>query len=75
LENLVRIGQRLRLGRGLVAGDFSDLICDAPCTCSPTSSLPPPLGVELGRTGFQRDGVARALRILDDLGGVLVCDR
>jgi hypothetical protein len=30
------------------------------------------LGLEL--TGFQRDGVSRALRILDELGGVLVCD-
>lgn len=28
----------------------------------------------LGLTGFQRDGVARSLRILDELGGVLVCD-
>jgi len=33
-------------------------------------------GVSLGLnlTGFQRDGVARSLRILDELGGVLVCD-
>ncbi len=30
------------------------------------------LGLEL--LGFQRDGVSRALRLLDDLGGVLVCD-
>jgi hypothetical protein len=30
------------------------------------------LGLEL--LGFQRDGVTRALRLLDDLGGVLVCD-
>ncbi|MEX1171819.1 MAG: helicase-related protein [Chloroflexota bacterium] len=30
------------------------------------------LGLNL--TGFQRDGVARSLRILDELGGVLVCD-
>ncbi len=30
------------------------------------------LGLNL--TGFQRDGVSRALRILDELGGVLVCD-
>ena len=30
--------------------------------------------LELGLTGFQRDGVSRALRILDELGGVLVCD-
>lgn len=33
-------------------------------------------GVTLGLnlTGFQRDGVARSVRILDELGGVLVCD-
>jgi hypothetical protein len=33
-------------------------------------------GTQLGLnlTGFQRDGVARSLRILDELGGVLVCD-
>ncbi len=30
------------------------------------------LGLRL--TGFQKDGVLRALRLLDDLGGVLVCD-
>lgn len=30
------------------------------------------LGLNL--TGFQRDGVARSVRILDELGGVLVCD-
>ena len=30
--------------------------------------------LELNLTGFQRDGVSRALRLLDDLGGVLVCD-
>jgi hypothetical protein len=34
------------------------------------------LGERLGLrlTGFQRDGVSRALRILESLGGVLVCD-
>ncbi len=32
------------------------------------------LTLELGLTGFQHDGVARSLRILDELGGVLVCD-
>ena len=30
------------------------------------------LGLEL--LGFQRDGVGRALRLMDELGGVLVCD-
>ncbi|MBA2278576.1 MAG: helicase, partial [Chloroflexia bacterium] len=30
------------------------------------------LGLNL--TGFQRDGVARSVRILEELGGVLVCD-
>jgi len=30
--------------------------------------------LELDLTGFQRDGVSRALRLLDGLGGVLVCD-
>lgn len=28
----------------------------------------------LSLTGFQRDGVARAQRLLDELGGVLICD-
>ncbi|HET8930091.1 MAG TPA: helicase-related protein, partial [Acidimicrobiales bacterium] len=32
------------------------------------------LATGLGLTGFQRDGVARSLRIIDELGGVLVCD-
>jgi hypothetical protein len=31
-----------------------------------------PLGLNL--TGFQRDGVHRALRLLESIGGVLVCD-
>jgi hypothetical protein len=31
-----------------------------------------PLGLNL--MGFQRDGVARSLRIIDELGGVLICD-
>jgi hypothetical protein len=30
--------------------------------------------VELPVTQFQKDGILRAMRILDDLGGVLVCD-
>lgn len=32
------------------------------------------VSIGLNLTGFQRDGVARSLRILDELGGVLVCD-
>jgi len=32
------------------------------------------ISLGLNLTGFQRDGVARSLRILDELGGVLVCD-
>jgi hypothetical protein len=30
--------------------------------------------IELNVTEFQRDGIMRSLRILDELGGVLVCD-
>ena len=32
------------------------------------------MSLGLNLTGFQRDGVARSVRILEELGGVLVCD-
>jgi len=38
------------------------------------SSGAPEPRVELPVTQFQKDGILRAMRILDDLGGVLVCD-
>jgi len=38
-----------------------------------SSGVPEPR-VELPVTQFQKDGILRAMRILDDLGGVLVCD-
>ena len=36
--------------------------------------MAPGVQIELPVTQFQKDGIVRAMRILESLGGVLVCD-